>query len=203
MTIKALLSENNLLIGNYIQLEPLSEDHREGLRKAANYESIWCYMPHRAINELFDPWFDDQLDKMNSEEQLSYVIRQSQSQLIIGATAYYDIQPENQRLALGYTWISPDEWGGLANSESKLLMLEQAFERWGINRVEIGADSRNSRSCHAIKKLGAKEEGILRQHMILHDGVMTDTIVFSILLSEWPGIKGQLLQRLRRLNSGS
>ena len=75
-------------------------------------------------------------------------------------------------------------------------MLSQAFEQWSINRVEIGTDSRNVRSYKAIKKLGATEEGLLRQHMILHDNEVTDTILFSILATEWPTIKARLIHRL-------
>lgn len=197
MNINLLISENDILTGNHIQLEPISSKHREGLRNAASHEQIWQYMPHKAINKLFDPWFDDCLNKMNSGEQITYVVRHNKCQTILGATAYYNIQLDNKCLALGYSWSSPDVWGSLVNPESKLLMLNQAFESWSINRIEMGTDSRNKHSYNAIKKLGAKEEGVLRQHMILHDGAITDTIVFSILASEWPDIKIQLIQRLQ------
>jgi RimJ/RimL family protein N-acetyltransferase len=196
---KIVRTEQDVLIGEHVQLEPMTQKHREGLRAAANYEKIWLYMPHKAMNELFDPWFDECLDWMVSGTQITYVVRRKKDQLVIGATAYYDIQKEHKRLSLGYSWYSPDVWGSAVNPEAKYLMLAQAFESWLINRVEIGTDSRNKHSYQAIKKLGAVEEGLLRQHMILHGNVVTDTIVFSILAEEWPTVKTQLLQRLESI----
>lgn len=196
MYSKLLISEHDFLTGHYIQLEPISNQHREGLRNAADCDEIWLYMPHKATKDLFNPWFDDCLEKMCSGEQMTYVVRRKTCQTILGATAYYDIQLNNKRLALGYSWYSPEVWGSMVNPESKLLMLMQAFERWDMNRIEIGTDSRNIHSYNAIKKLGATEEGLLRQHMILHDNALTDTIIFSILSSEWPDIKMQLIKRL-------
>lgn len=196
MYSKLAISENDILKGTHIQLEPIANHHRDDLRIAAADDHIWQFMPHKATQDLFDPWFDQSIDKMQSGEQITYVVRRKACLSILGATAYYDIQLENKRLGLGYSWYSPAVWGSEVNPESKLLMLMQAFECWHINRVEIGTDSRNIHSYKAIKKLGATEEGILRQHMILHDKAITDTIIFSILSSEWPDIKMQLLKRL-------
>ena len=159
---KSLLSKNETLNGSYVQLEPISNQHREGLRNAANDERIWQYMPHKATKDSFRPWFENCLNKMLSGEQITYVVRSKTCQTILGATAYYNIQPDNRCLALGYSWYIPDVWGSIVNPESKLLMLMQAFELWDINRVEIGTDSRNKHSYNAIKKLGATEEGLLR-----------------------------------------
>lgn len=193
MSTEAMLFKEALTLnGLFIQLEPMHEGHRQGLHLAANHKDIWNYMPYQATEAGFDLWFEDSLNKISSGTQMSYVIRHKINHNIIGATAYYDIQLEHKRLALGYSWLIPSLWGGLINSEAKLLMLEHAFDVLNVNRVEIGTDSRNQRSYHAIKKLGATEEGVLRQHMILHDQVTTDTILFSILSSEWPDIKGQL-----------
>jgi RimJ/RimL family protein N-acetyltransferase len=196
MSSNIVISEGDILNASSIQLEPIANHHRDGLCKAANYEQIWQFMPQKATKELFNPWFNSCLDKMATREQITYVVRQKASQTIVGATAYYAIQLEHKSLALGYSWYSPNTWGSTINPEAKLLMLTQAFESWGINRVEIGTDSRNQRSYNAIKKLGATEEGLLRQHMILHNEVLTDTIVFSILRSEWPIVKMKLITRI-------
>jgi RimJ/RimL family protein N-acetyltransferase len=196
MSAKILLSENDILNGTLIQLEPIAAQHRESLSDAADYEQIWQYMPQKATKDGFDSWFNSCLDKMLTGEQITYVVRCKINQAIIGATAYYGIQLENKSLALGYSWYTPSRWGSKVNPEAKLLMLTQAFECWDINRVELGTDSRNSRSYHAIKKLGATEEGLLRQHMILQDKDITDTIVFSILRCEWPAIKMNLVNRI-------
>ena len=186
----------DVLHGINIQLEPMNCDHVEGLRQAADNEQIWRYMPEKATGDLFDVWFNNSLDKMSAGVQLTYIVRDKASQAILGATAFYDIQLDNKRLALGYSWYIPAVWGSRVNPESKLLMLTQAFEHWAMNRIEIGTDSRNTHSYNAILKLGATEEGRLRQHMILHDGAVTDTIMFSILLSEWATVKKQLIKRL-------
>ncbi|USQ15318.1 GNAT family N-acetyltransferase (plasmid) [Legionella lytica] len=196
MSAKIFIPENDVLNGSYIQLEPIASQHREALSEAADYEQIWQYMPQKATKNLFGSWFDDCLDKMSTREQITYIVRCKISQAIVGATAYYAIQLENKSLSLGYSWYTPSYWGSKVNPEAKLLMLTQAFECWNINRVELGTDSRNSRSYHAIKKLGATEEGLLRQHMILQDKEITDTIVFSILRCEWPTIKRNLVNRI-------
>ena len=193
---KLCISSNDMMKGKNILLEPVSIAHHKGLRAAADYEQIWQYMPRKATKDLFNAWFDECCAKMISGEQVTYVVRHKMTQVILGATACYDIQVDNKRLALGYTWYMPEVWGSPVNPESKLLMLIQAFEHWGMNRVEIGTDARNIHSYHAIKKLGATEEGRLRHHMILYDGAVTDTVIFSIISSEWPNIKNQLLQRI-------
>jgi N-acetyltransferase len=187
-------SRATVLEGKFIQLEPMIDKHRQGLHVAANHEEIWKYMPYQATQDGFNLWFNDSLNKMSSGTQITYIVRKKLDQRILGATAYYDIQVEHKRLALGYSWYIPEVWGTVINSEAKLLMLEQAFDVFNMNRVELGTDSRNIRSYHAIKKLGATEEGVLRQHMILHDDALTDTILFSILSTEWPTIKVKLNQ---------
>lgn len=192
-----LILEHGVLAGNHVQLEPLSTQHREGLRQAADYEQIWHYMPYKATRDLFDLWFNNCLDMMRSGDQFIYVVRLKRCNSIVGATAFYDLELEHKRLSLGYSWYSPHVWGSAVNPESKLLMLTLAFERLSANRVELGADSRNKHSCNAIKKLGATEEGVLRQHMILQDGAVTDTVVFSILASEWQVIKNGLITRVQ------
>lgn len=183
-----------LLKGNCIQLEPLNESHRAGLAKAADYEAIWQYMPHKAYGSYFTAWFDNSLAQIALNKELIYVVRSSTEQRLLGATAYYDLHLEHLRLSLGYTWYVPDAWGSGINSECKLLMLGQAFDDWGMSRVEIGADPCNTRSVKAIEKLGAIKEGTLRQHMKSHHGLLTDTVVYSILAREWPELKRRLSQ---------
>jgi RimJ/RimL family protein N-acetyltransferase len=184
------------LSGVSIQLEPLTNQHREGMRVAANNDDIWTYMPQKAMGDSFNPWFDGCLDKLLHKTQITYAVRCKVDNLILGATAYYDIQLENKRLTLGYSWYTPTVWRSHVNPEVKLLMLTQAFEDWDMNRIEIGTDSRNIHSWQAIKKLGATQEGILRQHMILQDNMVTDTVVFSILAAEWSEIKMRLIERI-------
>lgn len=193
---KSVCSGLDIITGRFIQLEPISEELREELRRAANHEQIWTYMPQKPMLHLFDDCFDDWLIKMNRAEQITYAVRRKACYSIVGATSYYDIEFNHKSLSLGYSWYIPEVWGTEINPESKLLMLTQAFEQWHLNRVEIGTDTRNIHSYNAIKKLGATQEGILRQHMILQDGSITDTALFSIIAAEWPDIKEKLIKRI-------
>jgi RimJ/RimL family protein N-acetyltransferase len=108
---------------------------------------------------------------------------------------------------IGWTWYSPEAWGRSVNPEAKLLLLEHAFETWGAVRVALKTDAKNLHSQAAIRKLGAKYEGTLRNHRIRRDGSLRDSVVFSIIDSEWPGVKAALLRRLegygRSRTSGS
>ena len=184
-----------ILKGRGVQLELLESAHFDGLSLAADYEEIWRYMPTQATGSFFSSWFTETLEKFGNGLQITYTVRTVENQKIVGATAYYDLFKENRRLALGYSWYTPEIWGTGINSECKLLMLTQAFETWSINRIEMGADPRNLRSIQAIKKLGATPEGLLREHMISSDGQFSDTQVFSILAVEWPVIKTRLIDK--------
>lgn len=185
-----------IMIGRTIQLEPLANAHGDELRNAANDERIWSYMPMKAYGEFFDEWFQDCLRKHAKGEQLSYAIRRLQDNAIIGSCAYYDIEPNHKRLEVGYGWFAPAVWGKHFTHETLWLMFQQAFEQWQFNRIQIAADPRNLRSYNTLKKLGFTAEGILRQHMMHHNGLITDTALFSLLAHEWPNVKKMLLHRL-------
>jgi RimJ/RimL family protein N-acetyltransferase len=128
--------------------------------------------------------------------QVSFVVITLSDNKIVGSTRFYEINPEHKKLALGFTWYLPEVWGSLVNPECKLLLLQYAFEVLQVNRVEFFIDSRNARSRAAVKKLGATEEGILRQHIILEDGFIRDTILYSILKSEWPAVLSNNSKRI-------
>lgn len=127
---------------------------------------------------------------------MPFVVRRVVDGEIIGSTRYYNISQEHHRLTIGYTWYIVDVWGTVVNPECKYLLLRHAFETLHINRVELLTDVRNLRSRAAIKKLGAIEEGILRWHMIVEDGRIRDTVVHSIIKSEWPPVKLGIEARL-------
>jgi RimJ/RimL family protein N-acetyltransferase len=115
---------------------------------------------------------------------------------VIGSTRFYEIDLNHKHLAIGYTWYIPEVWGTGINTECKLLLLKYAFETLLMNRVEFYIDARNERSRAAVKKLGAKEEGVLREHIILEDGYVRDTVVYSILAKEWKTIYSMLIDIL-------
>lgn len=117
---------------------------------------------------------------------------------LLGCTRLTDLHPQHLRAELGYTWFRPDTFGGPVNVDSKRLLLEHAFEALGLHRVQIHTDSRNLRSQHAIRALGARYEGVLRRHMVAKDGVVRDTVVFSVTDEDWPHVRHRLEQRLAR-----
>ncbi len=189
-----------ILKGFWVQLEPLNESHKNELYSAAQDESIWTYNSSKAYGERFHRWFDKAIKCFQSQQHLPFIVRRLSDAKIIGSTRYYDINPEHHRLTIGYTWYIPEVWGSYVNPECKLLLLKFAFEDLQVNRVEFVTDSRNSRSRSAIKKIGATEEGVLRHHMILEDGFIRDTVMFSIIKPDWSQIKSILQSRLEKLS---
>ena len=183
------------LTGLSIQLEPLNETHREIVKELSQDKKISTYSP--ALKLKFDSWFNKALKNFQESRQLSFIVRTLSDKKIVGATRFYDIQTEHQRLAIGYTWYIPSSWGTGVNTECKLLLLHHAFEILKANRIEFFIDSRNERSQAAVKKLGATKEGILRQHLVLDDGYVRDTVVYSILKKEWPLISQRINDRLK------
>lgn len=179
-----------------IKLEPLAVHHRDGMRRAANHTEIWRYMPVPARGEMFDPWFDWSLALSEQNKEIVFTAINSQTGEPVGSTRFLNIERRHKRAEIGHTFYSPDQWGTRLNPACKFLMLELAFEIWRLNRVELRCDARNVRSRAAISKLGAVEEGVLRKHMIVQDGVIRDSVQFAILDDEWPERKANLLDRL-------
>lgn len=183
------------LTGHHIQLEPLESHHAEALKQLASNEKISTYSP--ALKLKFDAWFFKAIKSYVESRQLSFIVRRLSDQQIIGSTRFYEIYPEHHRLAIGYTWYIPEVWGTTVNLECKLLLLKYVFETLQGNRVEFHIDARNERSRGAVKKIGATEEGILRQHIVLDDGYIRDTVVYSIIKNEWPTISSQLMNKIK------
>jgi RimJ/RimL family protein N-acetyltransferase len=184
------------LHGELTILEPLHESHRHALYTAAQDETIWTHIASNALGNRFHRWFDKALTCLEAKQHLPFIIRRRSDEKIIGSTRFYDIMPEHHRMTIGYTWYLPEVWGSFANPECKLLLLRHAFEDLKVNRIEFVTDSRNNRSRAAIKKLGASEEGLLRQHMVLENGFIRDSVIFSIIQPEWPRVKADLLARI-------
>jgi RimJ/RimL family protein N-acetyltransferase len=185
-----------VLTGRWVQLEPLDQGHREGLRAAADDERIWQHTLAVARGEGFDAWFDDVLAQRDADQQVPFAVRRLANDQLVGSTSYYDFNPRHKRIEIGSTWYNPAVWGTEVNPESKLLLLTYAFEVLGMNRVAFVTDSRNERSQAAIAKLGAVREGICRSHMVTQGGRVRDSILFSIIATEWPKVKEQLTARV-------
>jgi RimJ/RimL family protein N-acetyltransferase len=182
-----------------VVLEPLNVDHREPLREAAaEDQTIWTYFPinYNGAGEDFDGWFDYTMERYGKNEHYPFAVRRRPDDRIIGTTRFYDMVPDHLRLAIGSTWYTKDARGTLINSEVRLLTLKYAFDTLSVNRVELVTDPVNLASRAAMRILGAVEEGVMRQHMIYQDGRIRDSVLFSIVRSEWPAVRGKLLNKL-------
>ncbi len=182
--------------GPRVVLEPLTVRHREPLRAAAgDDQSIWTYFTTVRGSD-FDDWFDYSVERDAKGELYPFAVRRRADDRIVGSTRYYDMAPEHRRLALGSTWYTSNARGTLVNSEVRLLTLTYAFERLSVNRVELITDPYNLSSRAAMKILGAVQEGVIRQHMIYDDGRVRDSVLYSIIRCEWPGVRDRLLRKL-------
>jgi RimJ/RimL family protein N-acetyltransferase len=185
-----------VLTGRWVRLEPLAEEHREGLRAASDDDRVWQFMYLDGRGPLFDKPFDDALAQRAEGRRLSYAVRLLATGELVGASSYIEPNAQHKRVEIGWTWYRPDHWAGPVNPECKLLLLAHAFDTLGLNRVQLVTDLLNTRSQAAIAKLGATREGVLRAHAITRGGRIRDTVVFGIIASEWPQVKERLLTRL-------
>jgi len=190
-----------VLTGRSVQLEPLTEEHRESLRPAADDERIWAHTLTAANGPLFDAWFDDALAERDAGRRAPFTVRRLSDSRILGSSSYLDIQLRHKRIEIGSTWYLPEVWATVVNPECKLLLLRHAFEVLGVNRVALVTDAVNHRSQSAIARLGAVREGVLRAHMVSQGGRVRDTVVFGIVAAEWPRVRDGLLQRLENMPS--
>ena len=136
------------------------------------------------------------LDGLDQGTQLPFVIVRSSDHRVVGTTRFYEIRTQDRVVAIGYTWLAKSTQRTPINTEAKLLLLTHAFETWNCVRVELITDVRNEQSRAAILHIGAKQEGILRKHLILPSGRIRDSVVFSIIDSDWSEVKMRLTQRL-------
>jgi RimJ/RimL family protein N-acetyltransferase len=187
-----------VLEGRFVRLEPLSDAHVSGLAAIGLEESIWRHMPYGPMSEEADigRWVRDILDRAAGGTDLPFAVVHLASGRIAGATRYMDIRPADHGLEIGGTWYGTEFQRTAVNTESKYLLLRNAFEELKCIRVQFKTDSRNVRSQHAIERIGAVREGSLRNHMILPDGTFRHSVYYSILDSEWPGVKALLESKL-------
>jgi RimJ/RimL family protein N-acetyltransferase len=193
-----MLVEPVVLCGKYVQLEPLSETQIPGLTLAGADPSIWQYMLYGELTseEKMRVWVLDILARKAAGTDQPFAIRHLETGELIGATRFLEIRPAHRSLEIGGTWLATKCQRTSANTEAKYLLLRHSFEFLACIRVQFKADSRNGRSIRAIERLGAVHEGMLRNHMILDDGVYRHSVYFSILDSEWPLVKVRLEERL-------
>jgi RimJ/RimL family protein N-acetyltransferase len=186
-----------ILKGRYVRLEPLSPEYEEQLIAAAAdgelYHSTVTIVPDRAGMAAY---IAAALNGQAQGLELPFVIIRASSGQVVGSTRFYAIERPHRRVEIGYTWLAATAQRTAVNTEAKLLLLTHAFESWRCVRVGLVTDALNHQSRTAILRLGAKQEGILRNHMIMPDGRYRDSVCFSIIEAEWPGVKAGLEGRL-------
>jgi RimJ/RimL family protein N-acetyltransferase len=189
-----------VLIGNYVRLEPLAEKHIPGLAEIGAGQTFWDFMLYGNINTVDDMsnWVKDILSRAEKGTDLPFVAIHSASGRVAGATRYLNIMPRDRGLEIGGTWYGTEFQRTPVNTECKYLLLRHAFETLGCIRVQLKTDLRNERSQKAIERIGAVKEGILRNHMILPDGRIRDSVFYSILDREWPDVKQKLEAMMHR-----
>ena len=185
------------LEGQHVVLSPLTLWHEEALTAAAGDGELW----NTTVTIIPDPagmksYIEAALFGQSLGKELPFVIIRKSSGKVAGTTRFYDIDVHDRRAAIGYTWLSRSAQRTVINTEAKLLLLTHAFETWRCVRVELITDVLNEQSRAAILRLGAKQEGILRKHMILPSGRVRDSVVFSIIDDEWPEVKTALAAKL-------
>jgi RimJ/RimL family protein N-acetyltransferase len=185
------------LEGTLVTLEPLAEEHRDGLWEAAQPDEIWVWLAH--INEsraYFDGWLDATLASDAAGETGTFAIRRATDGVLVGSSRYLGVRRHDRVVEVGWTWFNPSVWRTGVNVETKLLMFTRAFETLGCVRVELKTDARNERSRGAMVRLPARFEGILRKHMIVPDVGQRDSAYFSVIDDEWPSVREALRARV-------
>jgi RimJ/RimL family protein N-acetyltransferase len=184
------------LEGRLIALEPIREQHREQLRAAGADPVIWRWMQIDGSEvDGFDRWFAHALREAVAEREAPFVTTDREGGRVLGSTRFLSLRPENRGVEIGNTWLARSAWSSGANIEAKLLMLEHAFERAGVMRVEFKTDARNEESRRALEALPATFEGIFRKHMLIHAGIR-DSAYYAIVDDDWPEVKANLERRL-------
>jgi len=185
------------LEGKYVLLRPPLINGVDGLSSAARDGEIWDnpFALFPTINEM-SKYLQDLVKEEQKKTILPFIIINKQSNKIVGTTRYLNIDYDNNRLGIGHTWIASSYRRTDVNTESKLLMLQYAFERLNCIAVEIRTDILNKISRKAIERLGAQQDGVLRNHKIMRDGRIRDTVCYSVIQSEWLQVKENLIQKI-------
>ena len=189
------------LEGSVVRLAPLDHNHAELFWEAAkdDLENIFRWIPYPMQTAAdFQVLVKKAFDEQERGESVVFATIERSSDKVIGSTRFMNIDRLNRRVEIGSTWIAPAWQRTAVNTEAKYLMLRHAFEVWQCIRVELKTDALNQKSRNAILRIGAKEEGTLRKHLVTWTGRIRDSVYFSILDSEWPEAKARLEAMLAR-----
>ena len=187
------------LQGQHATLEPLAREHEDALRRAAADGELWrLWYTSIAPPEKMGEYVATALDMREKLGAMPFVVRANATGEIVGCTRYFHVDAPNRRLEIGYTWYAKSVQRTAINTECKILLLTHAFETLECVAVEFRTHWFNHASREAIARLGAKQDGVLRNHQISPDGSYRDTVVFSIIESEWPAVKRHLMYLLAK-----
>lgn len=188
-----------VLEGDVVRLEPLRLDHAEALSAVGLDPSLWALTTIRVHTPAkMRAYVEDALTEQRAGASLPFATVERATGRVIGSTRFGNITPAHRRVEIGWTWIAPAWQRTAVNTEAKLLMMKHAFDTLGCRRVELKTSALNLRSRNAMLRIGAIEEGTLRQHMINSDGSNRDSVYFSVLDSEWPVVQARLRTFLDR-----
>ncbi len=191
------LVEPVVLEGEHVRIEPLSQEHANGLFNRGRTEEDWDYMSRPCFVDLADcrQWIDE---ANNTPGQVPFAILEARQGRAVGSSRYMNIRPPHRGLEIGNSWLGRDYQGTVINTEAKLLLVQHAIETLCAVRVEFKTDGRNTRSQKALQAIGATLEGTLRDHMIVQNDFVRDSVYFSITAQDWPQVKQHLQARLAR-----
>lgn len=192
-----------ILERNNVRLEPLTHAHDRDLGDAGADGELWkLWVTMVPTHEEAHDYIAAALRGQNEGHMLPWAVRELTTGRIIGTTRYHDIVPEIDRVEIGYTWYSKSWQRSHINTTCKLVLLEHAFETLGCKVVGFRTDNFNFASQRAIEALGAKKDGVIRHHRLRRDGSVRDSVMYSILNSEWPHVRSYLENRLARHGAG-
>ncbi len=183
-----------ILEGKQARLEPLDLRHAENLFANGQDEDLWAFMTRSKFRSTEDTenWIKEALAVAETGEEIPFAIIHKESGKAVGSTRYMDISRSLKALEIGWTWIGRDFRRTALNTECKYLLLENAFENWGVSRVCFKTDGENLRSQAAIERIGARREGVRRKVRIRWDGSIQDSVYYSIIETGWPKVKKRL-----------
>ncbi len=187
------------LEGEKVELVPLKKTHKEGLLEAASDGKLWeLWFTSVPSNMTIDKYIDKALEQKLEGKGFTFVIKEKNTKKIIGSTRYCNAIPENRRLEIGFTWYSKSSQRTGVNTECKYLLLKYAFEELKCIAVEFKTSWHNLPSRAAIARLGAKQDGVLRNYRLNSDGCCEDIVVFSITDKEWKGVEKSMIYEMKR-----
>lgn len=187
--------DNIILEDSVVRLEPLQPEHFKWLLPVAMHNDLWAFTMNKIHSqEDFKEYFNTALEEMKAKKSYGFAIYDKQQQEYAGSTRFLNIDFKHKRLEIGSTWIAPRLHGSGFNKHCKFLLLNYCFENLQLNRVELKTSLLNLRSQKAMLNIGAVKEGIFRRHMINDDGSLRDSVYFSFIKEDWPGIKASIFK---------